>query len=291
MFNFLILLIFFANPVFAWWDSSHMAVTQIAKNRLTPRAKFHVEELISIFAEHYPSSADFITASCWADDIKDSLFDFSSWHKQLIPYDPDQILSASQKEEIFSKAKEKGLAYGIQKCTDTLKDQKSNYYEKGIALRLLIHLVADAHMPLHCAVLYNKHFPNGDKGGSLFKLNGILEGEDTLHGLWDSCLLLDYYELKRPLTMNGKRHIAEFAEELELNFPADLLLESIELDTKYWIQESYNLAVNVAYQGIVPYSNPSEEYLNKSKAAACRQLALAGYRLSYLLNKIFENYQ
>jgi len=236
-----------------------MTVAQIAENRLTPRARFHVKELVSIFAEYNPSSADFITASCWADDAKGSLLDFSSWHKELLPYDPDHILNTNQKEQLVIKAKEKGLEYGIQKCIDTLQDQKSNYYNKAIALRFLIHLVADAHMPLHCA------------------LDNTLEGEtDNLHGLWDSCIFLDYYEFKRPLTINGKKHIAQFAEELELNFPFDSFLELISLDVKYWIQESYHLAIDVAYQGIIPYTKPSKEYLSKSKIAACRQLALAG---------------
>ncbi len=269
-----------------------MAVAQIAEQHLSPRAKFHAEELISVFADYYPNSADFVTASCWADDIKDSFFDFSSWHKQTIPYDPDQILNIGQKEQIFAKAKEKGLEYGIQKCIDTLKNPKANYYDKGIALRLLIHLVADAHMPLHCAALYNDQFPAGDKGGGLFVLKNTLEGEaDTLHGLWDSCILLDYYEFKRPLTINGKRHIERFAQELMVRFPVTSLVEATDLDSSHWTQESYHLAITVAYQGIAPSTNPSEDYFRKSNEVACRQLTLAGYRLAFLLNEIFETYK
>ena len=292
MLKILLLALFSISQAFAWWDSSHMAVAQIAEIRLSPRAKFHAEELISVFSGYYPSSADFVTASCWADDIKDGFFDFSSWHKQLIPYDPDQILNMDQKEQISVKAKEKGLEQGIQKCIETLKNPKANFYDKGIALRILIHLAADAHMPLHCATLYSNRFPDGDKGGALFALKNTLEGEaDTLHGLWDSCILLDYYEFKRPLTINGKRHIEQFAQELMVRFPAESLIESTDLDVNHWTQESYDLAVTIAYQGIEPSSHPSEEYFNKSNAVACRQLTLAGYRLAFLLNEIFEAYK
>ena len=244
MFRILLFALFSISRAFAWWDSSHMAVAQIAENLLTPRSRFHAEELISIFADYNPASADFVTASCWADDSKDGFFDFSSWHKQLIPYDPDQILSADQKEQLLVKSKEKGLEFGIQRCIETLKSPKANYYDKGIALRLLIHLVADAHMPLHCAALYSNQFPSGDKGGGLFSLNTTLEGAaDTLHGLWDSCILLDYYEFKRPLTTNGKRHIEQFAQELMWRFPANSLVEATDLDISHWIQESYHLAI------------------------------------------------
>jgi len=252
-------MLFSMSPAFTWWDSSHMTVAQIAEKRLTPRAKFHTNELISILALYNPSSADFITASCWADDIKDGLFDFSSWHKQLIPYDPDQLLNASQKEQIIAKAKESGLEYGIQKCIDVLKNPKANYYDKGVALRLLIHLVADAHMPLHCAALYSDRFPLGDKGGGLFPLKNTLEGEaDNLHGLWDSCILLDYYEFKRPLTSNGRQYIEQFAEELMMRFPSNSFIESKDLNVSHWTQESYQLAITAAYQDIEPHSHPSE---------------------------------
>lgn len=282
--------LFLANSICAWWDSSHMAVAQIAQNRLTARARFRATDLISIFAEYNPASADFITASCWADDVKRSIFDFSTWHRQPLPYDPDQILNPKEKELIIIQAKENSLECGLQKCIDILKDRNGNAYDKGIALRLLIHLVADAHMPLHCASLYNRQFPNGDKGGNDFLLNHTLDkGFDNLHALWDSCILLDYYEFERPLTLNGKQQVAYFATALEFDFPLESLLEFINLDVKNWIQESYNLAISIAYQDITPNSSPSEEYLNKSKKAARRQLALAGYRLSHLLNEIFTN--
>jgi S1/P1 Nuclease len=279
------------SPAFTWWYSSHMVVAQIAENHLTPRAKFHSEELISLLADHYPASADFITASCWADDVKGSLLDFSPWHKQLLPYDPDEILLPSQKEQLVVKAKDKGLEYGIKKCVDILKDSTANFYDKGIALRLLMHLVADAHMPLHCATLYNQRFPTGDQGGILFALKNILEEESNLHGLWDSCFLLDYYEFKRPLTIHAKKHIEQFAQQLMLRFPVESLLESRDLDVSHWIQDSYELAGSVVYQGIEPHLDPSLEYRNKGKSVACRQLTLAGYRLSSLLNEIFEDYK
>jgi len=285
-----LLVIFVSSPAIAWWDSSHMVVAQIASNRLTPRAKFHAEELISLFAHYNPSSADFVTASCWADDVKNGICDFSSWHKQLIPYDPDDVLEVNEKKLIESCYKENGLAYGIETCINVLKNREANYYDKGLALRLLIHLVADAHMPLHCAALYNKHFPKGDKGGILFTLDSVVE-IDSLHGLWDSCIFLDYYEFKRPLTINGKKYMDEFVQELTLRFPPESLPESGNLDVNHWIQESYHLAINVAYKGIEPNTPLSKDYLKTSRSAACQQLAIAGYRLAALLNGIFENYK
>lgn len=288
----LLVLIVLQSHVSAWWDSSHMIVAQIAKNHLTERASFHSDELISLFSPYHPTSADFITASCWADDIKDSLLDFSSWHKQLMPHDPDQILSMNEKEQLIVNAMEKGLNYGIKKCIEILKNSNTNYYDKGIALRLLIHLVADAHMPLHCITLYNELFPKGDKGGSLFLLKDTFRGKiDNLHALWDSCIMLDCYEFKRPLTINGKNYIEHFAQELALRFPKELLVESTDLEVNHWTQESYHLGVEVVYQDIQPFSQPSAEYLNKSTIIACQQLTLAGYRLSNLLNEIFEDYK
>ena len=54
-----------------------------------------------------------------------------------------------------------------------------------------------------------------------------------------------------------------------------------------WAEESYQLAVNEVYEGIEHISVVSDEYRARCRPIAKRQLALAAYRLSYLLEDIF----
>ena len=66
-----------------------------------------------------------------------------------------------------------------------------------------------------------------------------------------------------------------FLYELSFKDPAD------------WCLESFEKAVSTAYDGVVQYSTPSEEYLARGWALVKKQIALAGYRLSDLLQTYY----
>jgi hypothetical protein len=60
------------------------------------------------------------------------------------------------------------------------------------------------------------------------------------------------------------------------------------MDYLQWSDESYELAIRVAYNGIQLGEPPSDEYLAMGKNTALRQIALSGYRLAKLINEIFN---
>lgn len=62
---------------------------------------------------------------------------------------------------------------------------------ESIALRFLIHYVADIHQPLHTIELVNGDYPKGDKGGNGVRLKPR-GGAISLHSAWDRVM----YEYK-----------------------------------------------------------------------------------------------
>ena len=71
---------------------------------------------------------------------------------------------------------------------------------RSVALRLLIHYIGDIHQPLHAITKVNAQFKGSDHIGTFYKL----DGENTLHSLWDEAV--DQYNGEKvalPLTDKG----------------------------------------------------------------------------------------
>ena len=71
------------------------------------------------------------------------------------------------------------------------------------------------------------------------------------------------------------------------DYPADSMPESKNLDPHDWVMESYALALGVTYKNITEGSAPSPGYTEATQKLARKRLALAGYRLAGVLNKLF----
>ena len=273
---------------FAWWDSSHMVIVQIAEENLSEKTKEETGKLINLLNKNYPECCDFVTSATWADDVASSGFTGWAWHGKSLPYDPDNILSKNQKDIIEASLKENVLI-GIEQAIKTLKNPDANEYTKALMLGFLIHIVGDIHMPLHCTSLYSKDFPNGDYGGGKFNLDIDLNGKNSLHALWDSCLTRDYKRLKKPLDEEGIKYLNDFKQEILSLYPKNNIDELDEKDFNKWILESHKIGSENAYHGININEKPSNEYIEQNKIIAYRQIAKAGYRLADILNSIYEN--
>lgn len=76
---------------------------------------------------------------------------------------------------------------------------------------------------------------------------------------------------------------------IENMFLQSFLPESKNMNYLDWSKESFQIAINVAYNGIEAGGTPSPQYLANGEHVALRQIALSGYRLAQLLNEIFNN--
>ncbi|MGE3920433.1 MAG: S1/P1 nuclease [Gammaproteobacteria bacterium] len=270
-----LLLCFFCFPLFAWDATGHRLVAQIAFDRLTPSAKERVNAILGLQPNDLRSDR-FLEAAVWADNIKKQHnFKYNRLHYTNIPFTFDQTPLPN-----FSSP---NIMTAIDDLRIKLSDSNLSKVKQKLYLRLLIHFVGDIHQPLHCATRVSRSLPLGDEGGNLFLVKGM--HVKNLHALWDQGI--DHYSYitdKYPL-----RHwqIKELAKKLEHDFPRENYIERLQNTTpKLWAQESFMRAKNTAYQ-IPAEQFPEQKYLQEASVMSKEQIALAGYRLSVILNQLY----
>lgn len=264
-----------------------MIVCQIAKDQLDEVTIRKVEEVLAYFESDFPESSTFLTASCFADDLTSlGVTGLRVWHGVRKVYSADDFLTQGEIERIEAIDNVTNLLTGICQCVEGLKKPNARKWEKSFLLRCLLHSVADIHQPLHAIQLYSPQFPLGDLGGHRFLLKGI--PYKNLHILWDAAFGFGPSNITRPLSSTDEKRIREAADLIEKMFPKDSLPECNIKEYTQWSEESYQIAIHTAYEGVEPGEIPSPEYLEEGRRVALRQLALAGYRLSMLLNEIFH---
>jgi hypothetical protein len=268
-----------------------MMTASIALDRLNPRARAKVNELLAIEIDPVSvtvQSKDFISSSHWADDIKSvPAFKFlDPFHYVNLPFTDDgtPLPTDLPKPENILKGLEDNL-----KILRTSPDKKA----QAQALRLIIHFVGDIHQPLHNVTRVTHARPGGDLGGNLFMIklrqpDGTLK-DRNLHSYWDAGI--DTFPRSGPpptymppplseippAVANAKQGNPPSNPKLKLNQPFNFQL---------WSDESFALAKDVAYK-IEEGSEPSAAYKAKAIPVVRQRVAWGGYRLAALLNAIW----
>ena len=274
-------------PAAAWNDTAHMIIAQIAYSRLNPAAATRVAEsarLLSFKGERY----DPITIATYMDDLRaDPYYD----RLRLLHFINKPLENGAEAPD-FAKAEEKSdrnLTY----LNQIIKELKQDIDRSNVEARLneaqllayLIHMVGDAHQPLHCVNRFSRAHPNGDAGGNLFF---IRPGFRSLHSFWDSGGgLFDGKPLTRPLDVTALEAIRNYAYRITLEFP-DKKNDWKEMAVEKWIEESYEIADDDVYNNIQESANLSQAYVMKAQNISRARLSRAGYRLAALLNDIYS---
>lgn len=285
--NFLLAILIFSQcSLSAWWDAGHMAVAQIAYEELEPTVKEKVDEYIDAVSGPFPNYSNFIMASIWADDIvHDGIESFFKWHISSRSYDPEGILTPSEHEKILASIEGNDLVWVIGECIKTLKNPNSTPWSRGFMLRVLIHMVGDIHQPSHCITLYNTQFPQGDRGGTRFKIKH--DKYSSLHNLFDAAFGLGDRMPERPMSEEDRVYLDNLASFLKQHYPRYSFNDLSEQNIDNWRQSTYEIGAYFGYANISPNEAPTDQFMEEGKEITGRQLALAGYRLADLLNEIF----
>lgn len=267
----------------AWVDSGHMVVAAIAQKRLSPKAVTELTRLIELAPDK--NSNSILTAACWADDVRRERRNTGPWHYKDHHFRDDGQPSTN-------KADEENAVWAIEKFSEILKDKTKSDIERQEALRFLMHFVGDIHQPLHATARDTDEHPTGDKGGNDFKIKtpeiyvGVARAPRNLHALWDLGGGL-FQDAKRPLSSESKAQIESQAHTISLLFPVAKYEGKMLLDTspQTWADESYELCRSRTYK-LTEDTVPSTLYMTRVQATAAERVALAGYRLAALLNKL-----
>jgi hypothetical protein len=231
----------------------------MAQDRLTPRALAAVHELLG------PGSR-IEDAAIWADEQRE-IRGSELWHYVNVPitesqYDPKYCQPGGC---IVSK---------INEFRRILQDPNAGMIQKKQSLKVLIHLIADLHQPVHVG-------DRGDRGGNLLQVLFFNRGSN-LHSVWDSKIM--------------ERHTNNAQVWLwDMTFQANprMVAEWSKGTTENWANESLLLA-KAAYRFpgsqtmIRSGTKLGNEYCAFALPLIQQQLAKAGIRLAYVLNGIFK---
>ena len=258
----LLFVLYLAPRTWAWGPLGHRVVALLAERHLTAKTREAIRNLL----EPGETLAD---CSNWADqhlrDIKGS----GCWHYVDVP------LSEPRYDARFSApVPEKGcIVDKIAEFRAIVQDQKKTIQERRLALRFVVHLVEDLHMPLHVG-------DNHDRGGNDTQVRWFEFGSN-MHRVWDSQLI----------ARTGSTEDFWLANLQELDTDSNRA-QWMRGSVEDWATESLLLA-RAAYRNPgtgAPIKSGQElgELYHRANLPVVRQrLAQAGVRLAWVLNQAF----
>ena len=154
-----------------WGALGHRTVAYLAAHYLTPEATTYVADLINY--------QDISEAALWADKIRyiPGFMYSRAWHYIDAQDDPPRQCGLNFTRDCLP---DQGCAVSaLVNQTGRVRDRSLNHWERGQALRWILHLVGDIHQPLHTEA--------EDRGG-----NGIPvifgRRHTNLHSIWDTAM-------------------------------------------------------------------------------------------------------
>lgn len=271
---FIVSALFISTSAFAWGPTGHRAVGEIAERMMEPKALLAARTILQ--------GHSLARASTWPDEIKSEPDRYKHtffWHYT------DWADDAHDHDETNSAGK---LMGAIDTQLAVLKNPNATRDEKLFALRFVVHLIGDLHMPLHVG--------NGlDQGGNFCKVTYM--GQATnLHALWDEGLInftnLSYTELVKFVTAGKTR---EEMIAARAGTPLDWARESKNIRTTIYpanvIEPQAPMSMkSYCQREVSPEQMPklSYEYAYKFMPVVEERIFLAGVRLAVLLNEALK---
>ena len=286
---------FSGGPAWAWNAAGHRLAAWIAWETMDEETKTAVSELLREHPDFERWSARtkewnarlgvFLEASTWPDDIrKDKRFfsvgierpteteaGFPDMERRLSWHYVDRPLGESSGGLSAAGSLDRQLV----QLAKVIGDRQATRSERAYALPWLVHLVADAHQPLHTAARYDAE-GNSDHGGNGFEvLNpwAAHSPESNLHRYWD--------DLPGPPWLIGSR-LQEAAQSL-IHEQAPPRTHG---EPEEWIAESWRIAGKSAYPTGDSGTALTPEFHAAALATARRRVAEAGYRLGNWLGRL-----
>lgn len=257
--------LFVPSPAFAWGKTGHRVVAAIADTQLSGLARAQIGEILG-------PGESLDEASNWPDEMRADSSVF--WQKTASPWH-----YVTLKGTVYDHAPPEGDAFeALGRFKKTLQDPSASLLDKQLALRFIVHLVADLHQPLHAGKCC-------DKGGNEVKVT--FRGKPTnLHAVWDSDLV-DEEQLS----------FTEMAAKLERHISNQEIISWWDINPLDWIKESAEIRDNVyppspaQSGGGAPVPDLSYTYIHRFTPVVEHRLSQAGIRLAAYLNAIFAEPQ
>ena len=309
----------FAGAGLSWNNTGHEVVAGIAWDNMTPAARHKAIALLeaappdACLRDLFPHDARplaarqrefFMRAATWPDRVRPdktindtrpcTRFHRGDWHffdrfwqgvsgetGSDAPKDRPDVkvaaVNAVERLHLFRPL----VACGTAACGTPLD-------ERATTLAWILHLVGDIHQPLHTSsrmiVVDGKEQP--DQGGNLFKLSHE-EKPPSLHGFWDG--ILDA-SIPRQAQETDIAYFDRVIGIITHDHPRATMTAHLHSgDFDEWSREGFATTKNVAYpKSLKEGEMPDAAYRQMVFKVADEAIALAGYRLADVLNKMLQ---
>lgn len=280
-----------------WNATGHEVIAAIAWNHLTPAARTKAVELLrngppqAHLGDLEPATgtpvekarALFVAAATWSDLIRSRAvpshaYDHGTWHyaDYFWKEKDGKIVTMPEMGPDHENAVER-----ISAMEGVLAAPGADS-SRAIALAWLEHLVGDIHQPLHASARVTPALPKGDRGGNDFKLGGY---PNNLHAYWDGIL-----DQMQPPSGDRAADVDEWAARIEQRVPiTGFTAAQLDAGVDEWAKESVDISERVLYPAtLAEHAPPGDDYRRMADATAEQRIALAGYRLAAVLNKLLR---
>jgi len=247
-----VLLMAFDFQSFAWGKTGHRAIAEIGWQQLNRPTRKKIKALLG--DDYLPLYANY------ADEVR-------SERENPLAHLPHYVnMPLDVRYENAEKNTRGDLVTVMADMVSTLKDKTASKADRAVALKFIIHLVADAHQPMHVGLAE-------DLGGNKVEVKWF--GHETnLHRLWDSDLIessrLSYTELAR------------FAGTPQKSERRSLRNTSV-VD---WVNETQTYT-QIIYDNLGD-KDYSYAYYHQFYPVTKQQIQKAGYRLAAMLNEVMK---
>ncbi|MBS7565520.1 S1/P1 nuclease [Mucilaginibacter sp. Bleaf8] len=244
-----------AFSLISWGFKGHRAIATIAQKHLTSNTAYVVSG--------YLKGDGMAEVATWADENRNPTT--APWHFLNLPLGLTHAQFVKQVSE-----SDNNVYSAILKTEATLKDKSLTADQKNEALKYLIHLVGDAHQPMHIS-------RKEDKGGNTIQIRFDDKGSN-LHSLWDSKLIDHEGSSEADIARTYDVATAAQIRQWQSDSPME------------WIWESYQISSEL-YAQAKPGQSIDEAYYQKYISVIHQRIDQAGIRLAGELNKLFQNEQ
>jgi hypothetical protein len=321
-------LLFAPSMAKAYGLEGHLSILNIALNQLSVEKRAKITPLLSDILDQLSDSEknlNPIISASWLDNMRNIEVLSKAHFSGRTIHNPQKIpLPKNANEVLFYKL---DLYWNLAKVLDAFRKHKLNpkdnplsKFKQSLLLMYLVHLVGDAHQPLHVIEpLYKAYKTKRNPYGKTYGANSILVKTSAtgkclrtreLHAIWDGmgCLTDAARKQYPPDTGNIQEYFINaekfFAKNLVKDFAANIV-KSATIDpkkyqmgfsTKTWINDLQQFDKNVFSAidaDIFKLKDPkdsivlTDDYLNNVKQTTINLVYLAGLRLGYILNSIF----
>lgn len=243
----------YSNIAHAWGQTGHRVTGQIAELYLSRDARTAIQLILD--------NESLAEISTYADENRSNPAEF--WQEVAGPFHYVTVPAGKKYSEVGAPAEGDSVT-AINMYTDTLKNPSSTRADKQLAIKMLVHIIADLHQPLHAG--------NGtDRGANDVKVEFFWE-ESNLHRVWDSGLID-----RRKLSYTEWYHF--LAPKISAQQAADWQTTNPHV----YIQESAEIRETIYPDG----DRLSWQYLYDNTPMTKLRLQQAGVRIAAHLNEIF----